>query len=149
MTIGPRGWISIYADGSSSARSALPGGWAFVVVQDQRPIHAGAGSDPSTTNQRMEMTAAIRGLAAAVALGLQSVDMPLELVSDSEYTLGLGSGRFQPSKNLDLAKELRDLCIQTGCRFRWVRGHTGDQWNERCDSLAKRAKEALKKTLVS
>lgn len=140
--------ISVYSDGSSGARGGKAGGWAFVVVRDEvEVITAGYGSDPSTTNNVMELTGAIRGLeavAVARAMGLVRPDELIELVSDSQYVLGLASGGYTPSTNLELAKEVKRLLSDLNGRTRWVRGHQGDTWNERCDSLARKGKDEAK-----
>lgn len=137
--------LSVYCDGSSSGRGGRPGGWGFVVVRQGRPVAAGAGSHRSTTNNVMELMAAIQGLRAVIAGGLRLPQEPLELVSDSQYTLGMASGAYAPAANKELALELRELARGLGARCRWVPGHTGDQWNERCDRLAKHAKEREKR----
>ena len=137
--------VEVYSDGSSHARGGKPGGWAFVVLLDGKPFRCGYGGDPSTTNNVMELTGAI--------MGLRWVDGPFRkrlekyadarvvLVSDSQYVLGLADGSNSPKKNLALADELFDLATRLSVATRWVRGHTGDPWNERCDRLAKRGKE--------
>ena len=56
--------LSIYADGSSTGKSDNPGGYGYVILRDGKPIATGHGGDPSTTNNRMELQAAISGLAA-------------------------------------------------------------------------------------
>jgi ribonuclease HI len=89
----------------------------------------------------MEMEGAIQGLEAFLELRLGEGSPELvELVSDSQYTLGMASGTYNPTKNLEEAARLRDLATEVGCRFRWVRGHIGNQWNEVCDQLAKQGK---------
>ena len=156
--------ISVYSDGSSSGRSNQPGGYGWVVLLDGEPVRAGYGGDPSTTNNRMEMQGAISGLEAIRALfggadrqasvaaykprPSHDGDRLVELVSDSQYTLYVANGRFSPTKNLDLAAKLRHLYQTLGVQGRWVRGHSGDVWNERADSLAKMGKlEAQKEAL--
>lgn len=68
----------------------------------------------------------------------------VELVSDSQYSLGMASGGYTPTKNLELAGLARKLAITLEIeRFRWVKGHRGDEFNERCDGLAKDAKHLL------
>jgi ribonuclease HI len=61
-------------------------------------------------------------------------------VSDSKVALGFADGSFSPSKNKDIAEELRNLAVSTGTKTRWVPGHSGDRWNEVCDRLAKKGK---------
>lgn len=128
----------IYCDGSSSGKSNQAGGWAFVITDDDDIIYCDYGGNPQTTNNIMELTAAIKGMEWFVDNDLEGV---VELISDSEYTLGLASGRYHPSKNIELAKRIRELAVRTGAKCIWVRGHKGNILNERCDSLAKRGKE--------
>jgi ribonuclease HI len=156
--------ISIYTDGSSHSSGGKPGGWAWVIVKKtlesgEQVLAAGYGGDPSTTNNRMELTGAIKGLEAVSTMYLPSWQV-VELVSDSQYTLGMANGSYSPStdaqgnrKNGDLVDRLQELARkylsrddETGRpRTRWVRGHDGDVFNTRCDSLAKRGKsEALR-----
>lgn len=131
--------ISIYADGSSTGRADQPGGWGFVIARDGRPLLCGYGGDPKTTNNRQELMGAIKGLEAALRLDL--VDS-IELVSDSQYTLGMASGAYMihEGRNEDLIFPLRKLMKHLGATTRWVRGHIGDPLNERVDRLAKRGK---------
>lgn len=149
--------VKIYADGSSHARGSLPGGWAFVCVYFSTPnkfdiVGFGYGGDPSTTNNLMELTAAIRGIQAFTKFAaLQSQEWRdrtrAVLISDSQYTLGVASGRNRILSNVILATELRGLAVQYNVATRWVRGHTGDPWNERCDRFAKKGKEEALKSL--
>ncbi len=136
--------ISVYADGSSGGRSNAPGGYGWVVLVEGLPRMAGYGSDVSTTNNRMEMMGLIVGLEAVKASDLMRLRLPIEVVSDSQYALGVASRRFAPSKNLDLVKRLQRLCAELCVTYRWVRGHVGDTYNERCDSLARLGKSEAK-----
>lgn len=139
--------ISIYSDGSSNGRSDSPCGWAFVILKDGRPVATGYGSIQSGTNNVAELEGAIRGLKTFFKLGFSA---PLELVCDSQLVLGFATGAYKPTKNLDQVKTLQDLVVASGCkRFRWVKGHDLDQWNQRCDSLAKRGKDLAKKLCES
>jgi len=134
--------ISVYTDGSSTGRSERPGGWGYVIVNsDGEVLCVGAGGSPQATNNTMELEAAIRGLARCIKMGLDS--QTIELVSDSQYVLGLASGRYTPLKNKEQAAALRALAKQAGCQFRWVKGHGLDKWNEKCDQLAKHEKQKL------
>lgn len=136
--------ISIYCDGSSSGGSNKPGGWAFLIIKeiDGKPEVLGwsFGGTPSTTNNLMEAMAAIQGMKAAIYLGLNDGSEAIELVSDSQYVIGVASGHYQPVKNLDVVKELKLVAGYLKINFRWTRGHSGDPFNETCDKLAKRGK---------
>lgn len=130
--------ISIYADGSSQGNSTEPIGWAYVIVSETGAVLAeGSGGFAVGTNNIAELTAAIEGLKKAKELALTG---PLELVSDSEYTLKLANGTYIPQKNVQLAEDLKQLTEELKADTRWVKGHAGNEFNEKCDRLAKTAK---------
>lgn len=144
--------VEVHSDGSSSGKSNQPGGWAFVVVKDGQIKASDHDGDPKTTNNIMEMMGAIKGLELVKKLGWRSAGEIIWLVSDSMYVLGLASGAYNPSKNVELATKLRGLATELRVQVRHVRGHTmlqGDDWttlpkdvllNNRCDQLAKLAR---------
>lgn len=153
----------VHSDGASASRGGLPGGWAFILVEEGRGqktvIGSDSGSDPDTSNNRMEMTGALKGLQA-----LKQFWKPgdgVTLVSDSQLTLGMASGRFSPSKNHDLVDQLRALMEPMRGQTRHVPGHTLHKYknwreapmdvllNNRCDQLASLAKEKLKQRLAT
>lgn len=133
----------------------MPGGWAFIIVKDGQIKASDHGGDPSTTNNRMEMTGAIKGLELVKKLKLRADGETMVLVSDSEITLKLASGQYQPNTNVDLATRLRALATELRVIIRHVRGHTmrpGEDWtkvgkdvllNNRCDQLAKLGKSKV------
>lgn len=135
--------ISVYADGSSHSSGGRPGGWAFVILHTGRPLASGNGGHPETSNNAMELTAIIRGLSAVKRLWPQGPEAMLEVVSDSQYALGMASGAYSPTRNKELVADLRQLVLELSPRLRWVRGHGSDVWNNRVDSLAKMAKEQI------
>ena len=110
------------------------------------------GGEPETTNNRMELTAAIEGLAA-----LTSDRHPVVLTTDSRYVMdgitswlpgwkkrGWKTASRQPVKNEDLWRRLDQLNQQYQVEWRWVRGHSGHAENERVDRLANRGIDELK-----
>jgi ribonuclease HI len=134
--------IEIWADGSSSGKSNLPGGWAFVIMQDDRVLSANYGGEPSTTNNAMELEGARQGLLAWSRMVDRYPDeKQVTLISDSQTTLGLATGQYTPSKNVERATELRWLYHRYCTGIRWVRGHVGILANERCDRLAKKGRK--------
>lgn len=135
--------VEIWTDGSSAAKGDLPGGWGYIIILDGHPVATDYGGDPSTTNNRMELTAAIKGLEAARPYVTGQTEVTL--YSDSQYTLGLASGKYSPQKNKDLAQQVRSLTVELGARCEWVRGHAGIGWNEMADRLAKKGKEEATK----
>lgn len=134
--------ISIYSDGSSHGEAGRSGGWAFAVVQDGTCLLEGSGADAATTNNVMELQAALAGLMAVIARGWH-LDTTVELVSDSRLALDVARGAHLPTVDFALAQTLRAACEQAGARTRWVRGHSGDVWNDRVDVLAHDAKQTL------
>ncbi len=134
--------VDIYTDGACSGNPGR-GGWAAILVYGTREAEL-SGFEPQTTNNRMELTAAIKGLSA--------LKEPCEvtLYSDSQYLVNaINNGWLAGWKshgwrkadksevlNPDLWRELDALlCVHNVC-FVWVRGHNGHDYNERCDALA-------------
>jgi ribonuclease HI len=138
--------VQLFADGACSGNPG-PGGWAFVL----RHVKTGkekesSGSERETTNNRMELTAVIRGLEALTR------PAAVELVTDSVY-VGKGLTEWMPKwkangwrrregshwaevKNEDLWRRLDELLAEHRVRFTHIRGHSGHPENERCDALA-------------
>lgn len=135
--------VLLFTDGACSGNPG-PGGWAFVLQHPSSgKSRESAGSDPATTNNRMELMAVIRGLEALTR------PSAVELYSDSQYVLkglkewlvgwkakGWKTANKQPVKNQDLWMELDRLQVCHKITFHWIRGHTGHPENERCDELA-------------
>ena len=131
----------VYTDGACSGNPG-PGGWAWAVPDG--PYASGA--DPHTTNQRMEITAALE---AVTTLGRDPG--PIEVVSDSTYVVncfrdqwyvkwqasGWRNSQRKPVANRDLWEPLVELVLARGdVTFRWVKGHGVDTMNELVDRLA-------------
>jgi ribonuclease HI len=140
----PKGEVVIYTDGGCSPNPGL-GAWAAVLMYGEHKREI-SGGEPETTNNRMELMAAVR------ALETLRRDCPVILHTDSQYlqkgmTTWLanwkrnnwkrrkGSGQSGVVKNADLWKRLDDLAQQHRVQWRWVRGHAGNMLNERCDEL--------------
>ncbi len=132
--------ISVYADGSSVGNSTGPIGWGWLVTDWDTIICAGSEGAPTGTNNIAELQGAIHGLRAVVDRGLH-VGNNVEIVSDSTYCLNLASGLFQPNTHHEIVKTLQELYKLTNARTRWVRGHSGDAFNDRCDELAKAGRD--------
>ena len=135
--------MSIYCDGSSHEDARRPGGWAFLIVRRGEVLLEGTGAHPSASNNTMELQAALCGLTAVLTRGWHA-GAEVELVSDSRVTLEIASGAAQlPAHDRELASSVRDAATQACASTRWVRGHSGDRWNERVDALASAAKLTL------
>ena len=137
--------VVVYTDGACSGNPG-PGGWAAIII-DAGEERAVSGSEPSTTNQRMELRGAIEGLAAIP--GRRCVN----LYTDSAYVMNcfrdrwyerweksgwMNSGK-QPVANRDLWERLIADTRRHDVRWHKVRGHSGEPLNERVDRLARAA----------
>jgi ribonuclease HI len=134
------GVVSIYTDGACKGNPG-PGGWGAVLIWKSKVKEISGGS-ASTTNNRMELTAAIK------ALETLKRTVPVELYSDSSYLVKgmnewLGNWIRRGWKrtggeieNLDLWKKLSELNKRLKVKWIWVRGHAGNKYNERADQLA-------------
>ena len=132
-----RGATVAYTDGACRGNPG-PGGWAWAVPGGRWE----SGFDPSTTNQRMEVTAAMRAV--------ESIEGAVHIVSDSTYVVncfrdewwrgwmarGWKNSKKEPVANRDLWEPLVDEVLARDVRFRWVKGHGGDPINDQVDRLA-------------
>ena len=134
--------VKIYTDGACSGNPG-PGGYGVILEYGEKRREL-SGGEAQTTNNRMELLAAIRGLEVL------KEDCGVELFSDSRYLVdGIKKGwaaRWQkngwmrnakePAKNADLWERLMELCARHTVNFIWVRGHADNENNNRCDALA-------------
>lgn len=120
----------LYTDGSCLSNPNGPGGYAAVLIQDNKEIQRISGGNPSTTNNRMEITAVIEGL-RMIPEGTEVL-----LKSDSEYVIKTIQGAYSAGKNSDLWQQLGREIKKRHITCEWVRGHNGNVWNELCDELA-------------
>ncbi len=140
--------VEIYTDGACRGNPG-PGGWGVVLIagKHRRTMH---GGDPDTTNNRMEMTAAIEALNALN--GKRSVTLHI----DSKYVMdGIKSwlpgwkkrdwktAKKKPVKNQDLWQALDAAVQRHDIRWVWVKGHDGNAGNEEADALANRGIDEL------
>jgi ribonuclease HI len=134
--------VVIYTDGGCIDNPG-PGGYGVVLLYGSHRREL-SGGFRLTTNNRMEITAAIAGLSAL------KEPCRVTLHSDSQYLVnaieegwavrwrenGWKRNRKEMALNPDLWEQLLDLCDKHRVRFKWVRGHAGNEENERCDELA-------------
>ncbi|MBI4307935.1 MAG: cyclic pyranopterin monophosphate synthase MoaC [Chloroflexi bacterium] len=118
----------IYTDGACLGNPG-PGGWAAILLGDGEPQRL-AGFERKTTNNRMEIMAAIKGLERTPR------DAEVVLFSDSQYLIYTMTRGWKRRANLDLWARLDDLASQRRVQWEWVQGHAGDEWNEEADRLA-------------
>ena len=129
MILPPTDTITIYTDGSCPGNPG-PGGWGAVILQEQCDPVRLSGPEPQTTNNRMELTAAIKGLESTQA------GASVALHSDSIYLVNTMTKNWKRRANHDLWSQLDSLAAARKVSWHWVRGHTGDRWNEEADRLA-------------
>lgn len=137
------GFVEIYSDGACRGNPG-PGGWGVLLRYDGREKELWGG-DAATTNNRMELMAAIRALEALKRRSR------VRLYTDSLYVMkgisawigdwkrrGWRTADKKPVKNEDLWRRLDELAAKHDIEWRWVRGHAGHPENERADQLANR-----------
>ena len=140
--------VEIYTDGGCQPNPGT-GGWAAILIYRERKREL-SGAEQNTTNNRMELTAAVRAL--------EALTRPCDVVvhTDSEY-LRNGITSWMKSwkrngwkrkegalKNIDLWQRLDVLSESHHIEWRWVKGHAGHEMNERCDELASAAIASLR-----
>ena len=141
--------IDIYTDGACKGNPG-PGGWGALLRHGGREKEL-FGGEPMTTNNRMELLAVIRALEALT----RSVEAVVH--TDSQYVQkgieewihgwkrrGWMTADRKPVKNADLWRELDALAAQHRLQWRWVRGHSGHDGNERADALANRGVDSVR-----
>jgi len=140
--------VTIYTDGGADPNPG-PGGWGAVLVQGLHTREI-SGADPATTNNRMELTAAI------MALRMLRPRCRVQIVTDSQYLRrgitewvatwqrnGWRTAAKQPVKNQDLWRALQTAMRPHRVTWHWIKGHAGNPLNERADRLAVTALNTL------
>ena len=135
--------VVIYTDGACSGNPG-PGGWGAILIKGEHRKELNGG-ETETTNNRMELVAAIEALRA-----LKNPPTKVTLYTDSNYVKGGITGWIEnwkkngwktaarkPVKNEDLWRELDEMEKRHEVTWRWVKGHAGHPENERADELAR------------
>ena len=135
--------VTIYTDGACSGNPG-PGGWGAILMHGTTEKEL-SGGDLATTNNRMELMAAIQGLEAL------KKPCKVELFTDSQYVQkgihewihswkrrGGKTADGKPVKNDDLWRRLDEARSRHDVTWRWVKGHAGHELNERADALARK-----------
>ena len=133
-----------WTDGACSGNPG-PGGWGALLRMGRHEKEL-SGSDPETTNNRMEMTAVIRGLSALIE------PCQVDIYTDSKYVIdgitkwvhgwkkrGWVNASKKPVKNAELWHDLIEAVARHQIEWHWVKGHSGHPENERVDALANAA----------
>lgn len=140
--------VTVYADGSSDGKSNGRGGWGAVLIGQHKKLMI-SGYSPCATNNTMELS--------ALLFALRSLKEPCEVeaVLDSQYVIngfakgwvknwkenGWVSSSGEPVKNKNLWIELDLEVARHKMIWRWVKGHSGERYNEEADKLAREAKQ--------
>ena len=136
--------IKIYTDGACSGNPGI-GGWGVVILENNNdPIYL-SGGDNHTTNNRMELSAALN------ALKFFKEKKELTLITDSKYLKdgiqswiknwkknGWKTASKKPVKNKELWLDLDEMIMKHNITWEWVKGHAGNKFNEKADYLARR-----------
>ena len=141
--------LAIYTDGACSGNPG-PGGWGAILVWGDTEKEL-SGAEPETTNNRMELMAAIAGLEAVTR------PVAIDLVTDSQYVKqgieswihgwkrnGWKTADKKPVKNADLWQRLDAIAAIHDVTWSWIKGHAGHEHNERADALARAAIKAMR-----
>jgi len=143
--------IEIYTDGACTGNPG-PGGWAAIVIFENEKQEL-FGGEKLTTNNRMELTAAIKGLEYCDSQEKKQLLLKeIKIYTDSSY-LKEGITNWISNweknnwktadkknvKNVDLWKKLKDLSKSKQIEWRWIKGHSGNPMNDLADKLAKEA----------
>ena len=136
--------VKLFSDGSCLGNPGA-GGWAYI-LQYGDAIKKASGAEAMTTNNQMELTAAIMGLSALKR------PCRVELFTDSEYVVKAINSwlakwvvtDFKGKKNADLWRRYLAAAAPHEIKASWVKGHAGHPQNEECDAMARAAAEAIK-----
>ncbi len=126
--------LKIYTDGGCTGNPGIGGYGAVIIDEDESETKLSEGYF-WTTNNRMEIMAVLK------ALEFVGDEADIDLYADSEYVLNVMSGVYNAAKNRDLWKIVFKLMKGKTIRYHWVRGHSGNKYNEMCDQLSNAARE--------
>ena len=141
--------VEIWTDGACSGNPG-PGGWGAILIYGEVQKEM-SGAEPETTNNRMELQAAIAAISA--------LRRPCKVIlhTDSQYVKGGITGWIfgwkkngwrtadkKPVKNVDLWQALDEAIRRHEIEWRWVKGHAGNEMNDRADELAREAIKAMR-----
>jgi ribonuclease HI len=122
--------IKIYTDGACSPNPGK-GGWGAVILLGDMELHL-SGGEPKSTNNIMELRAVIEAIKC-----MENKYRNLDIYSDSTYVIKCAKGEWARKKNIELWKEYDTVAKGKNIQWFWIKGHSGDKYNELVDSLAK------------
>ena len=142
--------VTVYTDGGCAPTNPGPGGWAAILIKGTHQKEL-KGGEPLSTNNRMELMAAISAL--------EALKRPcvVDIHTDSQYVRegitkyinnwkrnGWRTASKQPVKNQDLWQRLEAARAPHEVHWHWVKGHSGHEFNDRADQLVREARDELK-----
>ena len=142
--------VTVYTDGGCAPTNPGPGGWAAILIKGKHQKEL-KGAEPLSTNNRMELMAAISAL--------EALKRPcvVDMHTDSQYVRegitkyinnwkrnGWRTVSKQPVKNQDLWQRLEAARAPHEVHWHWVKGHSGHEFNDRADQLVREARDELK-----
>ncbi|HCM29137.1 MAG: ribonuclease HI [Treponema sp. GWB1_62_6] len=151
------GELLVFTDGGCSGNPG-PGGWAYVIVSPENGnvLAEKWGAEANTTNNRMELSAVIAALDLLLA-DPRSSGRKVTVYTDSQYVQkgistwilswkrnGWRTAAKEPVKNKELWQRLDELSARLPMEWRWVKGHAGHEFNERCDRMTQEAIASLR-----
>ena len=152
--------ITAYIDGACSGNPG-PGGWGVYWIETDQKGNVVAeeeiyGPSTDTTNQKMELTAAIKALKKLITKGEKAITIK----ADSQYVVkgitewilnwrenGWVDSNNKPIGNMDLFQRLDSLAAKVNANWEWVQGHAGEPGNEKADKLAVKGRDEAKQML--
>jgi ribonuclease HI len=152
--------INIYTDGGCSGNPG-PGGWGYVILSGDDETGRSSGSEKHTTNNKMELTAviaALRNLKKMNHTGNPGGETVTVIYTDSTYVKkgitewiakwvknGWKTSDKKDVKNRELWISLKELSDSINPQWKWVKGHSGNKWNEECDALVRKEIDSIMK----
>lgn len=122
--------LIIYTDGSCLSNPGGAGGWAICIIEENGTEFILSGGGKSTTNNRMELKAIIEALSCVPNNG------ECVIYTDSQLCINCATGKWKRKANLDLWEEYNIVSHAKIISFEWVKGHSGNKYNEIVDKLA-------------
>jgi ribonuclease HI len=136
--------VEIYTDGACSGNPGVGGWGSIIIISKKEPVYLNGGED-FTTNNQMELTATIKSL--------QYFELPetIKIFTDSKYVMngiklwinnwkknGWKTASKKPVKNKNLWEDLDNQILKHTIEWEWVKGHSGNKYNEIADTLARK-----------
>ena len=142
--------VTVYTDGGCAPTNPGPGGWAAILIKGKHQKEL-KGGEALSTNNRMELMAAISALEALKRPCVVDMHTDSQYVRDgiTKYINnwkqnGWRTASKEPVKNQDLWQRLEAARAVHTVRWHWIKGHSGDEFNERADQLVREARDELK-----